>query len=103
MERLMRIASAENPKAAFAEHRAKDAEEHRAARAKRNGADVGSNPIEHILQLIDELVAVGAAAPPNPIRTPERLMAKTRATDVGRNPIERIYAQRRNRFTSAQR
>jgi hypothetical protein len=47
----LKQASTENPEAAIAEHRQKDAEQHRIARA-RNGADVRARPIEHILHLV---------------------------------------------------
>jgi hypothetical protein len=42
IERLMRMASADDPEAAEANERAKNAEQHRNAHAKRNGADVRS-------------------------------------------------------------
>src|SRR4051812_4066256 len=53
MEKLMRMARADEPEAAIEEHRAKDARQHRTARAARDGADVGSKQLRQVVVVTD--------------------------------------------------
>jgi hypothetical protein len=102
LEKLMRLASADETEAAIEEYWQKDAEQRRKARAK-NGADVCSNPIERILKSVRAL-AKQPAEPKPEIKT-VTLPAEAPAPAPAPKPRDgladlRAAAQRRKQATA---